>query len=90
MHGLRNSFPSVLAFLGVIACFFFHVPAGPYATTNGPAADERAWNSLPWADLPIALAAAVIQTALTHSNGPVERIGASDRAAPLFEIALRC
>jgi hypothetical protein len=90
MHGLRNSFPSVLAFLGVIACFFFHVPAGPYATTNGPAADERAWNSLDWAALPITLASAVTSIAMVHSNGPVLRISAHDLAAPLFEMALRC
>jgi hypothetical protein len=37
-----NRFAPLLALLGVLACFFVHVPCGPYSATNGPASDSRA------------------------------------------------
>jgi hypothetical protein len=36
-----NDCAPVLALLGVLACFFIHVPCGPYSATNGPASDAR-------------------------------------------------
>lgn len=46
MSGLQRSLFSVLAVLGVISCFFVHLPCGPYSATNGPAANDGRLHAL--------------------------------------------